>query len=84
MKPATLPKGKENPVQVFFFLLRLADTNEAIRTGFGKRFSAVKTFAKDEEMGLGNIVLRAKRFELKSEHNLGLKIMLWLSALRAH
>lgn len=31
VKPATLPKGKEDPVQVFLFLLRLADTNEAIR-----------------------------------------------------
>jgi hypothetical protein len=79
-----LPKGKEDPVQVFFFLLWLANTNEAIRARLWKWFSAVKTFAKDEEMGLGNIVLRAKRFELKSEHNLGLKIMLWLSALRAH
>jgi hypothetical protein len=28
-------------------------------------------------MRLGNIVLRAKRFEFKTEHNLGLKIMLW-------
>ncbi len=27
-------------------------------------------------MRLGNTVLRAKRFELKTEHNLGLKIML--------
>jgi hypothetical protein len=62
----------------------LADTNEAIRARLGKWFSAVKTFAKDEEMGLGNSALRAKRFELKSEHNLGLKIMLWGLALRAH
>jgi hypothetical protein len=31
MKSATLPKGKEDPVQVFFFLLRLTDANEAIR-----------------------------------------------------
>ena len=52
VKPATLPKGKEDPVQVFFFLLRLADTNEAIRTGLGKWFSAVETFAQDEEMRL--------------------------------
>ena len=27
-------------------------------------------------MRFGNIILRAKRFELKTEHNLGLKIML--------
>ncbi len=60
VKPATLPKGKEDPVQVFFFLLRLADTNEAIRAGLGKWFSAVETFAKDEEMRLGNLVFRAK------------------------
>ena len=62
VKPATLPKGKEDPVQVFLFLLRLADTNEAIRAGLGKWFSAVKTFAQNEEMGLGNLVFRAKRF----------------------
>jgi hypothetical protein len=45
VKPATLPKGKEDPVQVFFFLLRLADTNEAIRAGLGKWLSAVESFA---------------------------------------
>ena len=45
VKPATLPKCKEDPVQVFFFLLRLADTNEAIRAGLGKWFSAIKAFA---------------------------------------
>ena len=56
VNPATLPKGKEDPVQVFFFLLRLADTNEAIWAGLGKWFSAVKTFAQDEEMRLGNLV----------------------------
>jgi hypothetical protein len=78
VKPPTLPKGKEDPVQVFFFLLRLADTNKAIRAGLGKWFSTVESFAQDEEMGLGNLVFRAKRFELKTEHNLGLKIMLWL------
>jgi hypothetical protein len=62
VKPATLPKGKEDPVQVFFFLLRLADTNKAIRAGLVKWFSTVESFAQDEEMGLGNLVFRAKRF----------------------
>jgi hypothetical protein len=31
VKSATLPKGKEDPVQAFFFLFRLTDANEAIR-----------------------------------------------------
>ncbi len=62
VKPATLPKGKEDPVQVFFFLLRLADTNKAIRARVGKWFSAVESFAQNVEMGLGNLVFRAKRF----------------------
>ena len=51
VKPATLPKSKEDPVQVFFFLLRLADTNEAIRARLWKWFSAVKTLHRMKKWG---------------------------------
>jgi len=73
VKPTALPKGKEDPVQVFLFLLRLADTNEAIRARLGQWFSAVESFAQDEEMRFGNTAFWAKRFNLKREHNLGVK-----------